>query len=79
MACYVPAACDTDAVKRPVEVDEELLVVAQAALGTHTADETVNAALRLAVDRKRMELGQAMDRLAELVEALPVADRTKAW
>lgn len=69
----------TDHVKHLVDVDDELLALARASLGTSTIKDTVNAALRLASDRKRAELNQALDELAELVTTLPVEDRANAW
>jgi Arc/MetJ family transcription regulator len=65
--------------KHLVDVDETLLEQARATLGTRTIKDTVNEALRLAAERKRVELDAAMDELAELVRALPVQDRASAW
>ena len=65
--------------KHLVDLDETLLEQARATLGTRTIKDTVNEALRLAAERKRVELDAAMDELAELVRALPVQDRASAW
>lgn len=65
--------------KHLVDVDDELLALARASLGTSTIKDTVNAALRLATERKRAELNQAVNELAELVAAMPVEDRANAW
>ena len=61
--------------KHLVDVDEEQLGAARAALGTRTIKETVNEALRLAAAERAGRLASALDVLA----AAPLADRDEMW
>lgn len=66
-------------VKHLVDLDEEALASARAALGTRTIKETVNTALALAArDGRRQEaLEAALDRLADV--ELSDEERADAW
>jgi Arc/MetJ family transcription regulator len=66
-------------VKHLVDLDDDLLAQARAALHTKTIKDTVNTALELAARRRRLELDAAVDQLAELVETIPITDRADAW
>lgn len=61
--------------KRLVDIDEESLSRARAELGTRTIKDTVNEALRVAVNDRQAKVSAALDILAA---AAPV-DREDAW
>jgi hypothetical protein len=62
-----------------VDLDEDALAAARAALGTRTIKDTVNTALALAAadDTRRAALDAALDRLAAV--DLSDEDRASAW
>ena len=66
-------------VKRLVDIDDEALAAARAALGTQTIKDTVNQALALAADSSSRvaNLAVALDRLAQV--DLSDEDRAAAW
>jgi len=66
-------------VKRLVDIDDEALAAARAALGTQTIKDTVNQALALAADSSSRvaDLAAALDRLAQV--DLSDEDRAAAW
>lgn len=66
-------------VKRLVDIDDEALAAARAALGTQTIKDTVNQALALAADSSSRvaNLAAALDRLAQV--DLSDEDRAAAW
>lgn len=66
-------------VKHLVDLDEEALASARAALGTRTIKDTVNTALALAAmdDSRREALAAALDRLARV--ELTDQERADAW
>lgn len=65
--------------KRLVDIDDEALAAARAALGTQTIKDTVNQALALAADSscRVADLAAALDRLAQV--DLSDEDRAAAW
>lgn len=65
--------------KHLVDLDEDALAAARAALGTRTIKDTVNTALALAAadDTRRAALDAALDRLAAV--DLSDEDRASAW
>lgn len=65
--------------KHLVDLDEEALSAARAALGTRTIKDTVNRALSEAAARpgRQGAIDQALDRLADL--DVTDADRDRAW
>ena len=69
----------TSTVKHLVDLDEDALAAARAALGTRTIKDTVNTALALAAadDTRRAALDAALDRLAAV--DLSDEDRASAW
>lgn len=66
-------------VKRLVDIDDEALAAARAALGTQTIKDTVNQALAVAADSSSRvaNLAAALDRLAQV--DLSDEDRAAAW
>ncbi|GHJ44523.1 hypothetical protein Cs7R123_18650 [Catellatospora sp. TT07R-123] len=54
--------------KTLVDVDEDLLAEATAALGTSTKKDTVNSALRLAVEASRERREQALAELQAIAD-----------
>jgi Arc/MetJ family transcription regulator len=54
--------------KTLIDVDEELLAEATTALGTSTKKDTVNEALRQAVEASRERRRQALEDMQRLVE-----------
>ncbi|MDI1464487.1 type II toxin-antitoxin system VapB family antitoxin [Catellatospora sp. KI3] len=54
--------------KTLVDVDEDLLAEATAALGTNTKKDTVNSALRLAVEASRERREQALAELQAIAD-----------
>lgn len=66
-------------VKRLVDIDDEALAAARAALGTQTIKDTVNQALALAADSsgRVADLAAALDRLAQV--DLSDENRAAAW
>lgn len=72
----VDAAIYTDRVtKRLIDIDDAALRDAQARLGTATIKDTVNEALRLAAERRRRAIDEALTILARA----DLADRGMAW
>ena len=65
--------------KHLVDLDDELLHLAMNRLGTGTIKATVSEALRLATERDRAELQDAMDGLAKILAESPPFDRSEAW
>jgi Arc/MetJ family transcription regulator len=61
--------------KRLIDVDDEVLSVARAELGTTTIKDTVNEALRLVAGSRRERVARALDHLA----AAELIDREEAW
>lgn len=61
--------------KHLVDVDEERLGAARAALGTRTIKDTVNEALGLAAAQRAGRVASALDILA----SAPLADRAEMW
>ena len=61
--------------KHLIDLDEDALSAARAELGTVTIKETVNQALRLAIEQRRPRVGAALDALA----AADLHDRADAW
>ncbi len=61
--------------KHLVDLDEDSLVAARAALGTQTIKDTVNEALRSASSGRRDRIVAALDTLA----GAPDDDRADAW
>ena len=61
--------------KHLIDLDEDQLVAARAALGTSTIKDTVNQALRAATVGHRERVAAALDALAEA----PADDRADAW
>lgn len=66
-------------VKRLVDIDDEALAAARAALGTETIKDTVNRALALAAEGtgRTADIAAALDRLAQV--NLSDEDRAAAW
>ena len=62
-------------VKRLVDIDDDALSAAQAALGTETIKATVNESLRRAGEPLRQQARSAVDALA----SIDFADRDEAW
>ena len=60
--------------KRLIDIDEEALAAAQAALGTATMKDTVNEALRRAGPDDDRHISRALARLGR-----PRPDRDDAW
>lgn len=77
MGIYQCISVYTPAVKHLIDLDEDALIAARAALGTTTIRATVNEALRRAgVDADRETLIRAsLDALA----SMPAFDREDAW
>ena len=68
--------------KRLVDIDDEVLAAARAALGTSTLKETVNTALEEAADtaRRRAVTPETLQRFAELARDLRDPDvMARAW
>jgi hypothetical protein len=65
--------------KHLVDLDEDALAAARAALGTRTIKDTVNTALALAAadDTRQAALDAALDRLSAV--DLSDQDRASAW
>ena len=61
--------------KRLIDIDDELLLAAQARLGCDTFKATVNQALAEVVQAHRARLDRAMDVLSRM----PEFDREEAW
>ena len=61
--------------KRLVDIDDEALGAARAALGTATIKETVNTALELVSGGRDEAVDAAIDRLA----SIDFPDRSEAW
>jgi Arc/MetJ family transcription regulator len=61
--------------KHLVDLDEEALSGARAELGTATIKDTVNEALRRAIEQRRPRVVAALDTLA----AADLNDRADAW
>jgi Arc/MetJ family transcription regulator len=61
--------------KRLIDVDDDALDAARARLGTRTIKDTVNEALRMAAEERRVQLDQALSVLA----AADLDDRVTAW
>ena len=61
--------------KRLIDIDDAALRNAQARLGTGTIKETVNEALRLAAEQRRLAIDQALATLA----GADLTDREAAW
>jgi hypothetical protein len=61
--------------KHLVDIDEEALSAARAALGTRTIRDTVNEALVRAARMRAAEVRRSLDRLA----SLDLDDRGTAW
>lgn len=55
--------------KTLLDVDEELLAEATVALGTTTKKDTVNSALRFAVEESRAKRQRALEALQEIAES----------
>ena len=64
-----------DMAKHLVDLDEETLDAARAELGTTTIKDTVNEALRRAMDQRRRRVAAALDVLADA----RLDDRAEAW
>jgi Arc/MetJ family transcription regulator len=69
----------TRVTKRLIDVDDELLDRARAALGTETMKDTVNAALATAVAARREKVRAALDYFAQLGREGALVDRPDAW
>jgi Arc/MetJ family transcription regulator len=69
----------TQHVKHLVDLDDDLLRRAMRVLGTRTIKATVSEALKIATERDRADLNNAVDRFAEVVRDMPVLDRSHAW
>ena len=65
----------TDMTKRLVEIPDELLVAAQAALGTATMKDTINQALIRSVSEAEHELDKAM----LFATSFDTTSRADAW
>lgn len=61
--------------KHLIDIDEQALEQARVELGTSTIRDTVNGALRAAVERRKQRVTSALDTLA----AAPSVDRDDAW
>jgi Arc/MetJ family transcription regulator len=61
--------------KHLVDLDEDALSAARAELGTTTIKDTVNEALRRAIEQRRPRVVAALDMLA----AADLDDRADAW
>jgi len=61
--------------KRLIDVDDDELRAARAALGTATMKDTVNEALRLVARDARADFARALAALAHV----EFADRSEAW
>ncbi len=61
--------------KHLVDIDEEMLSQARAALGTATIKDTVNQALHLASSQRERQVAVALDVLG----TLDLDDRDAAW
>jgi Arc/MetJ family transcription regulator len=61
--------------KRLVDIDDDALAAARAALGTPTIKDTVNEALRRVGETRRARVEHALDVLADA----DLADRDDAW
>ena len=65
----------SDVTKRLIDIDDAALRDAQAHLGTATIKDTVNQALRLAAEERRLAIADALATLARA----DLADRAAAW
>lgn len=65
--------------KRLVDIDDELLAITRQVLGTVTLKDTVNAAMKAAVQARRARVRTALDVLAELAGEGRLSDRDAAW
>lgn len=70
-----PSIYPGDVTKRLIDIDDEALATAQAALGTRTMRDTVNQALRLAGQHDVTQFEAAVADLA----GIDFADRADAW
>lgn len=61
--------------KRLIDVDDAALEAARSHLGTHTIKDTVNEALRMAAERRRVRLDESLSVLA----SADLDDRDAAW
>ena len=61
--------------KRLIDVDEDALQAARAALGTATMKDTVNEALRMVAGDAQADFTRALDALAQV----EFEDRSDAW
>jgi hypothetical protein len=61
--------------KRLIDVDEDALLAARAALGTATMKDTVNEALRLVAGDAQSDFARGLEALAQV----EFADRAEAW
>jgi Arc/MetJ family transcription regulator len=61
--------------KHLIDLDDDALTAARARLGTATLKDTVNEALRRAIERRRPRLRAALDTLG----AADLCDRADAW
>ena len=65
--------------KRLVDIDDELLAITRQVLGTVTLKDTVNVAMKAAVQARRARVRTALDVLAELAGEGRLSDRDAAW
>lgn len=61
--------------KRLIDVDDAALDAARSHLGTRTIKDTVNEALRMAAERRRVRLDESLSVLA----SADLDDRDAAW
>lgn len=61
--------------KHLIDIDERALEHARAELGTETIKDTLNSALRAAIEHRKQRVASALDALA----AAPVDNREDAW
>ena len=61
--------------KRLIDVDDEALAAARSHLGTTTIKDTVNEALRRAVEQRADELDAAL----QILGSADLEDRSDAW
>lgn len=61
--------------KHLIDIDEQALEQARVELGTSTIKDTVNGALRAAIEHRKQRVTSALDTLADA----PSVDRDDAW
>lgn len=71
----MPSIYTAEMAKRLIDIDDDALEAAQAALGTRTMRDTVNEALRLAGRHELARFGEGVESLG----GIEFGDRADAW